>query len=185
MTKATEMLANMGFSGKAQAPRVAKLAAVLAKHPDAQLERCSDEATGHRYGQAAKRVGRCEKIGSTTYQYQLWAVWGTMNYMVMTASAKMPNSCWGVYRRCAVVQVDMDALPEGRVVPAMISERARGVVCIVETWESLNCGTTDRCAYAVALREAEALADELNDPTGELAKQRAVAHDQYLETVQK
>jgi len=83
-------------------------------------------------------------------------------YVVMDASAHMPRSCWGRYRRVAVVEVDPDALPEGALAPAMISERARGCVRVVETWERLNVGKTGRCAYARALAEAEALAAELN-----------------------
>lgn len=76
-------------------------------------------------------------------------------FSVMTAAAAMPRSCWGTYRRVAVVE----HLPG--VVPAMISERARGVVRVVETWEKCNVGKTERSAYAVALREAEALRDQL------------------------
>jgi len=45
----------------------------------------------------------------------------------------------------------------------MISTHARGVVDVVETWERLNVGKTDRCAYARALAEAEALAAKIND----------------------
>jgi hypothetical protein len=44
----------------------------------------------------------------------------------------------------------------------MISERAKGCHRIVETWESRNIGKTDRCAFRVALREAEELAARLN-----------------------
>lgn len=78
-------------------------------------------------------------------------------YIVKTAAACMPTTCWGTYRRVAVLEV------EDRVEDvAMISERARGCVRVVETWERLNVGTTERCAYARALREAEALCDRLN-----------------------
>jgi len=44
----------------------------------------------------------------------------------------------------------------------MISDRARGVVRVVETWEARNVGKTDRCAYAIAWNEAQAKADKLN-----------------------
>lgn len=44
----------------------------------------------------------------------------------------------------------------------MISLRAKGVKRIVATWEKLNVGKTDRCAFNRALNEAEALADKLN-----------------------
>ncbi len=40
-----------------------------------RIETCSDEKTGVRYGLARKRVGRCARLGGTTYQYQVWAVW--------------------------------------------------------------------------------------------------------------
>jgi len=55
--------------------RVERLVAVLKKHPNAVLRRCSDEMTGYRYGNRICRKGRCAKIGSTTFQYQLWAEW--------------------------------------------------------------------------------------------------------------
>jgi hypothetical protein len=78
-----------------------------------------------------------------------------MRYVVCTSQAKMPQSCWGKYRRVAVIETT-----DG-IVPKMISERARGVVRIVETWERLHVGG-DRSAYAVAMREAADLADRLN-----------------------
>jgi hypothetical protein len=44
----------------------------------------------------------------------------------------------------------------------MISPRARGVVRIVQTWERLHVGITERGAYQRALVEARALAERLN-----------------------
>jgi hypothetical protein len=44
-------------------------------------------------------------------------------YIIMTASAKMPSSCKGTYRRVAVVELE----PGFTGVPKMISARARGV----------------------------------------------------------
>jgi len=76
-------------------------------------------------------------------------------YIVKTSAAKMPRSCWGRYVRVAVLEV------EAGTEPAMISERARGVVRIVETWERLSVGKTNRCAAARAVAEAEALAARL------------------------
>lgn len=55
--------------------RAAALADVLVEHPRATLVMCCDERTGKRFGQAKCRRGRCVKIGSTTYKYQLWAEW--------------------------------------------------------------------------------------------------------------
>jgi hypothetical protein len=80
-------------------------------------------------------------------------------FIVMSRSAHMPPGCWGQYRRVAVVETDLPGLVE----PRMISERATGVVRIVDTWEKLNVGTSPRCAYRKALREAEALAEKLNN----------------------
>lgn len=79
------------------------------------------------------------------------------HYIVADAAAQMPQSCWGVYRRVAILEVD-----QGLESVAMISFRARGVVRVVRTWERLHVGSTERCAYRLALREAEAEADALN-----------------------
>ncbi len=77
-------------------------------------------------------------------------------HIVLSSSARMPSSCWGSYARVAVVEAEVGAEPK------MISERARGVVRIIETWERLHIGKTKRCAHQRALAEAHALADELN-----------------------
>lgn len=74
----------------------------------------------------------------------------------------MPATCRSSYRRVAVMKVDLDQLPAGRDEPTMISERARGVIEIVQLWEKLYNGKTERCSFARALREAEELADRLN-----------------------
>jgi len=81
----------------------------------------------------------------------------TNKFIVQSAAANMPSSCWGRYARVAVLEV----LPSVTKV-AMISSRARGVVQVVATWEKLNVGKTDRCAYGRALAEAKALAAKLN-----------------------
>lgn len=80
-------------------------------------------------------------------------------FIVMSRSAHMPANCWGEYRRVAVVETDLPAPFE----PTMISPRASRVIRIVDTWERLNVGTTERCAYRKALAEAEALAAKLNE----------------------
>ena len=77
-------------------------------------------------------------------------------YIVQTASAHMPNSCRGQYRRVAVMEINQGAAP------TMISERARGVIRIVRTWEKQHVGKTPRCAYRRALADAETLASSLN-----------------------
>ncbi len=80
-----------------------------------------------------------------------------MTYIVQTASECMPNSCWGVYRRVAVLR-----LAPGATSASMISPRARGVEKIVREWRRLNVGKTERGAYQVALAEAQAIAERLN-----------------------
>jgi hypothetical protein len=80
-----------------------------------------------------------------------------MSYIVMSSAAKMPGSCKGVYKRVAVMEVEPGAEPK------MISERAKGVIRVVQTWENLNVGKTDKCAYSRALRVAEMMAKRLTD----------------------
>lgn len=84
-----------------------------------------------------------------------------MAYLVMTAAERMPGSCWGRYRRVAVVEVD-----DGAPLPKMISERAVGVKRIVGSWRRLNCGKTARCAYRRALAEAAELVQQCLVPNG-------------------
>lgn len=80
-------------------------------------------------------------------------------FIVQEAAAAMPSSCWGQYKRVAVLEIEAD-WPEDTV--SMISERARGVVRVVRTWEKLRVGTTERSCYIQARREAGALAAYLN-----------------------
>lgn len=95
-----------------------------------------------------------------------WVMTNTA-YIVASSAACMPGSCWGVYRRVAVLEVERGEDGEP-VSPRMISERARGVVRLVETWEALNVGKVHRrggkgrCAYSRAMVEAEELAAKLN-----------------------
>ncbi len=77
------------------------------------------------------------------------------SFIVMSSSAKMPSSCWGRYRRVAVIEMG------NGTIPSMISKHARGVVRIIETWERLNVGKTDKCAYDQALMAADALRSKL------------------------
>jgi len=79
------------------------------------------------------------------------------HFIVQTAAANMPLSCWGNYGRVAVLEVDAD---RSRV--SMISARARGCHRVVELWDRLNIGTTDRCAFSRAMQAAERLAAQLN-----------------------
>lgn len=77
-------------------------------------------------------------------------------FIVMTSSAKMPARCKGIYRRVAVVETD------GTAYPKIISERARGVVRIVTDYGPCYVGSTERCEYRKALKEARRFADHLN-----------------------
>ena len=82
---------------------------------------------------------------------------GSGRYMVMDRRAKMPTSCWGGdnYRRVGIVAVNWENLAyEQRAEPSMISDRARGVMRVVVTWERLYEGKTERCAFRRALDEA-------------------------------
>ncbi len=72
----------------------------------------------------------------------------------------MPNSCWGRYGRVGVLEVDATL---DRV--SMISERARGCIRVVETWDRRFHGITPKCAFSRAVAEARELAAELNAQT--------------------
>lgn len=84
-------------------------------------------------------------------------------YIVLTASAKMPGSCWGRYGKVAVIETD------GEHMPKQINERHKSVVRIVKTWDKMHIGKTERGAYQQAVREAYALADQLNSSEVALA----------------
>lgn len=78
-------------------------------------------------------------------------------YLIQTSSAHMPNSCWGRYRNVAILEVD--SILRRHV--SMISDRARGVVEVYQHLGHHHVGTTDRCAYAKALAQAESTLDRL------------------------
>ena len=76
-----------------------------------------------------------------------------MPYKIMSSSEAMPNSCWGRYRRVAIVETTSDS-----VHPKMISTHARGIVRIVHEWRRLNATTNGpNTAYAIAMRDAHAM----------------------------
>jgi len=77
-------------------------------------------------------------------------------FVVLTAMAKMPQSCWGNYGRIAVCEMKKGVRPK------MISERAIGMVRIVETWERLNIGKTSKCAFQKAMKQAKEMTLKLN-----------------------
>lgn len=79
-------------------------------------------------------------------------------YIIMDKQAYMPASAKSSsYRKVAVVEVEDDFDGE----PAMISNRARGVIRIVDIWDRVYKGKTSKCAYARALHEAEELLETL------------------------
>lgn len=86
-------------------------------------------------------------------------------WIVMTSAAKMPNSCWGRYRNVALVKLTPEYTTRGAR-PAMISERARGVLA-VEHRGHHSVGQTARCALARAVASAEAEAARRNSEEGE------------------
>jgi len=78
-------------------------------------------------------------------------------YKILTATTKMPANCWGKYGKIAVAEVDPDHIGPIK----MISDRARGVVRIVQVWDKLHMGSTSRSAFGRAMVEAESLIREL------------------------
>lgn len=93
----------------------------------------------------------------------------TERYIVMDRSTRGPTiRNFGArasnYRRVAVVEVAPSLLAASGVTePCAIAKTARGVNRVVETWESLFAGSTERCAYQRALSEAYDLARALNE----------------------
>lgn len=89
-------------------------------------------------------------------------------WIVMTSAAKMPTSCWGQYRNVALVHIDQHYTATGKI-PAIISERARGVVRLSTMASAVirlghhNVGSTERCAYRRAIVLAEQRAQRLNN----------------------
>lgn len=75
---------------------------------------------------------------------------------VVRVSADKPVKYGRRRNRVAVMCMEPDA-----PVPAMISDRARGCVEVVETWDGLNVGKTRRSAYHRALADAIDLARDL------------------------
>lgn len=77
-------------------------------------------------------------------------------FIVMTAQAAMPRSCYGNYRKVAVVETD------GIHMPRQIHPNHNAVKRIVACFDRLNVGRTERSAYYVCLAKAKAIAAEMN-----------------------
>lgn len=78
-------------------------------------------------------------------------------YMIVVKAAHMPSSCWGRYVRVGVVELE----PGFEGYPKMLSERAKGVKRVIQTWEKCHSGTSNRDAHSRAIREAEELIEHL------------------------
>jgi hypothetical protein len=65
---------------------------------------------------------------------------------------RVPGNGKRPMRKVAVVELTDEYAASGER-PKMISDRAKGVAKIVEVWDRLNVGKTDKCAYR-ALKEA-------------------------------
>ncbi len=86
-------------------------------------------------------------------------------WIVMTSAAKMPLTCWGRYRRVAVVRLTPEYAKEHRETgqtPRMISRRAVGVADLRDMGRH-SVGKTVRSAYQRTLMEARELARGLNE----------------------
>lgn len=81
-------------------------------------------------------------------------VYGNGKYVVVTSAACMPNNCWGRYGKVAVIRRRSD------VMPSIIVDSKN--FDIIEVWDRLNIGSTDRCAFERAKARALRLAEELN-----------------------
>ncbi len=87
-------------------------------------------------------------------------------FIVMDSSAKMPNSCWGSYRRVALVEVVKGERP------GAINENYKSIVKIHELWDDLFHGKTNRCAYRQARIEAEEMCTAENKRLARNARRR-------------
>ncbi len=76
-------------------------------------------------------------------------------YVVLTSSAKMPNSCWGRYGNVAIIETD------GKTMPKQINSRHKAVISIPWYRGRLHIGGP-KSAYARAVDEAIALCAKWN-----------------------
>ena len=78
------------------------------------------------------------------------------NFAIISSSDSAPGG-FGEYRRIALVELDKSV----DKIPTMITQRARGCSRVIETWERLNVGKTNRCAYQRSLADALDRLDEM------------------------
>jgi hypothetical protein len=83
-------------------------------------------------------------------------------WIVLTSSGQVAGKArkYGTYRKVALVKLRQDYVARD-LRPAMISDRAQGVVA-VRQMGTHSVGKTARCAYQRALAAAEAIALDLN-----------------------
>ena len=79
------------------------------------------------------------------------------NFAIISSADTSPG--FGEYRRIGLVELDKSV----DTIPVMISQRARGSSRVIETWERLHVGKTNRCAYQRALVDALDRLDEICD----------------------
>lgn len=78
------------------------------------------------------------------------------NFAIISSADTSPSG-FGEYRRIGLVELDKSV----DKIPTMITQRARGCSRVIETWERLNVGKTNRCAYQRALADALDRLDEM------------------------
>jgi hypothetical protein len=83
-------------------------------------------------------------------------------WIVMTASAHMPSSCMGRYRKIALVELMCSWDFNAGTLPQMIDERSKKIHRVVQMGNH-NVGKTAKCAYHRTLAEAERRVQELNN----------------------
>lgn len=84
-------------------------------------------------------------------------------YIVMESSAKMPSSCNYPYAKIAVVQLTQEYTAKN-MRPAMISERARGVLRVVRVFAPVPAnGKTEKSGYWQTIKSARQMAHDLNN----------------------
>lgn len=72
----------------------------------------------------------------------------SLDFHIVESKAKMPSSCWGRYGRIGLL------ITKENYIPIRIDSRPKKVVGIIELWDKLHMGKTDKCAYSKARDEA-------------------------------
>jgi hypothetical protein len=72
-------------------------------------------------------------------------------FATITASANMPNTCWGKYGRVGVVELTAAGLVRLVADPDWQPQiRTTRYLRVISTWERCFWGSSDRCALALA-----------------------------------